>query len=735
MKTKLYNNRIALTVLLVIISHFFAFCKNRAEVWPFSINCPPNVTVSCHDEIWNLAIYGNATYSNGHYSYSAGAPTVKYYLNSCNSGYITRTWLVEDNSWQWHSCTQTIYVSSGGTGVPNIVWPEDVELSGCNPETSPNKLKYPYNYPTWDYSECGMLGKSYSDMLFTVNNQCKKLMRTWKDMDWCKYSNTTGYAVYSKVQFIYIINNTPPVVNCPIEIVVDASNCQNVFVNAPPVTVDQVTCGGFFEVINNSPYALSKGNNLSGTYPIGTTKVISTVKYACGQIKTCTTNIIVRNAAKPVPYCHGQLITALMGVDTDKDGKTDNGMVEVWAKDLNTGSYSTCGNLPLKYSFSKNVSDTYKVFTCDQIGKNMIDVWVTDSKGGQNFCTTEIIIQNNAANIPNCNLKSVEPIQPVYSVKGNINTLTDYPIINAHVKLQYKEPEVAYRITYDTIETILLDSFINMSGYKLYRFTSSKKITEKRDSTISFLSIDTKTAEGGKYLFDSNSILNKPVVITAAYSDSFPKNIDSKDIELLSKFLKGELVFNSYHQYLASDINEDGIIDTIDQKILTSFVSRQIDTFPGKNQWYLLDAKATFEKPEDILKGPLPFKVELDSIHKINPVVNFIAIKKGNISIDQGSILEKVSDLRRKISSGLDVDAVPNPFSGQLTFMISSVTEENGNIIIFNSNGQDVFRDNLKLVKGKQNIDMNLSHLPSGIFVYRISAGNNIISGKLSHLK
>ncbi|MBK7636844.1 MAG: hypothetical protein IPJ13_23170 [Saprospiraceae bacterium] len=36
---------------------------------------------------------------------------------------------------------------------------------------------------------------------------------------------------------------------------------------------------------------------------------------------------------------------------------------------------------------------------------------------------------------------------------------------------------------FDTIETLLLDSFINASGYKLYRYTYGKKINEKEIQT------------------------------------------------------------------------------------------------------------------------------------------------------------------------------------------------------------------------------------------------------------
>ena len=148
MKTNMYTHIKTFLILFALIVQWYeGKSVSNGSNLSFSINCPPNVYVSCKDEIWNLSMYGNATYSVGYHTYSTGSPVVKYYLNSCNAGYITRTWTVEDPYWQWQSCTQTIYVSSGGQGGPVIEWPEDINLTGCNPETNPYKLPAPNNCP------------------------------------------------------------------------------------------------------------------------------------------------------------------------------------------------------------------------------------------------------------------------------------------------------------------------------------------------------------------------------------------------------------------------------------------------------------------------------------------------------------------------------------------------------------------------------------------------------------
>lgn len=708
--------------------------KAANDAVSFTINCPPNAYVSCHDELWDLSSFGNATYTINYHTYSAGNPTVHYNLNSCNAGTITRTWTVEDPYWNWVSCTQTIYVSAGGYGGPVIDWPEDIELTGCNPNTNPYQLPEPNNYPTWEGGDCSMLGRSYSDMLFTVNSQCKKIMRTWKVLDWCNYSPSQGYGIYTRVQIIYLINNSVPVFTCPAEITVNAFNCKDAELIVQPFTIDPSVCGGNFEITNNSKYSKYKGNNISGFYPVGTHKVTYTVKYGCGKTKTCTTNVVVKNASRPTPYCIAQLVTTLMPVDTDGDGKIDNGMVELWAKDINKGSFSSCGYHPLKFSFSKNVLETSKTFTCDNVGSNRVQMWVTDSKGGQEYCEVEVIIQNNGANIPNCKPKPVVPVDPIYSQKGNVLTLTDTPLKDAEITLKYKDPIIKYTSTFDTTETLVLDSFINLSGHKLYRYVTVKKITETKDSTLQFITKKVKTNVEGKYLFDSLTIRDKAIEISATYTDNAKKNIDNKDVELLTKFLLGEITFSSYHQYLASDINEDGKIDIVDQNLLMEFVTGTIQILPGNNQWYLLDKKAAYAKPEDVLTQALPLVVTLDSLKSLNPAVDFVAIKKGNISIDPGSLQQEVVTNRTKIVNEINVLAYPNPFTDYLTFKILSDKEQKADLRLYNAAGQEIFNQNQSLQRGHNEINTQLTTEYVGLIMYTWTIDNQVYSGTVARV-
>ena len=146
--------------------------SQNAPTW--ALICPNDVTVDCDAELWDLSIYGNAQYHNSTGYHSAGTPVTNYYLNSCGSGYITRTWTLEDPYWNLQSCTQTITV--GGRWVISTDQPSSglpwFNLEGCNPNTHPDVT----GKPTWVPVECAIIGYSYTDALYTVTPDCKRYL-------------------------------------------------------------------------------------------------------------------------------------------------------------------------------------------------------------------------------------------------------------------------------------------------------------------------------------------------------------------------------------------------------------------------------------------------------------------------------------------------------------------------------------------------------------------------------
>src|SRR5690606_35484915 len=71
------------------------------------------------------------------------------------------------------------------------------------------------------------------------------------------------------------------------------------------------------------------------------------------------------------------------------------GMIVIWAADFDKGSYHVCG-YPVTVSYSPDTTDKSMEFTCNDIGVQTVQIWVTDLVlGEQDFCTTTIDIQDN----------------------------------------------------------------------------------------------------------------------------------------------------------------------------------------------------------------------------------------------------------------------------------------------------------------------------------------------------
>lgn len=388
-------------MVLVLLFPAAAYCD-------FSLVCPPDITISCTDDYTHdLNVYGKA-YSdhNGNIQYLHDCKTV-IDINDCGVGTIKRTWGVENpENWQWLTCTQVITVSNKNAfGYRDIQWPLSLEIRSCNPWEDVKHLSAPYDAPSWLKPKCAKPMTSYKDTKFRVNDGCEKIVREWKILDWCQYDPVLypGRGVFTAVQVIKLIavDSAASLLCKKEEVYVNDHNCDSIYLQLEPAKFSS-SCPIYNRVSNNSPYAVDKGADASGYYPNGVTEFYYTAEYGCGTEIKCKTKIEVKNGIKPTPYCLTGIVLTLMPADTDNDGNIDDGMIEVWASDLNKASWHHCPKQSLSFSFSSDPTDRSRVFTCKDVGEQEVEIWVTDSLGNQDLCKTKIIIQNNNPNIPNC---------------------------------------------------------------------------------------------------------------------------------------------------------------------------------------------------------------------------------------------------------------------------------------------------------------------------------------------
>lgn len=410
-------------LILPVIFCCLILNESRAD---FKFICPPNVTINCtEDYLHDLNVYGRAyTDYNGIISNIHDCGTI-IELDECGAGTIKRTWTTENpENWEWLSCTQVITISNlNGFSYADIQWPLSLTIESCDPQLDLKNLTEPYDMPRWARPKCAKPMLSYKDTRVRVSPSCEKILREWKVLNWCLYDPISypGRGLFSYTQVIKLITTSDQIsISCPLDtIVINSSNCDTVFVKLDSALLHS-PCPVYHSITNNSPYSLSKGNNASGYYPVGKSSFEYFVEYACGKEAKCTVVVEVRSSIKPTPYCLTGVVIALMPVDTDLDGIIDNGMVEVWASDLDKGSWHSCPAQRLNFSFSPDVSDRSRTFTCSERGINQVEIWVTDTLGNQDRCKTTIEVQNNNPNIPNCN-----------TIKGNgVNSLTGQSLMD-----------------------------------------------------------------------------------------------------------------------------------------------------------------------------------------------------------------------------------------------------------------------------------------------------------------
>lgn len=712
----------------------------------FAIYCPDDVTVDCTEELWDLSAYGNAQYHDYSGYHDAGTPSVHYNLSSCNTGTITRTWTVEDYNWNLHSCTQTITVgANGGFNYHSIQWPEaHILIEGCEASYDPNDLAEEYGWPTYTYAECSLIGVDYDDQEFYISDQCTKILRTWKVIDWCTYDNSySGYqqGLYTFTQVIKISKGAVPEIDYTDEIVFGSFNCSNKEVIAPPLYIAPATCGGDFTIINDSPYAYENGADLSGVYPIGTTRVKYTVKYGCSGRKYHYVDIKVEDRKGPQTYCLAEIITAMMPMDEDGDGLVDNGMVEIWAKDLDYGSSSPCGHYPLKFSFSEDVTDDVKIFDCNNVGDNYIRLYVTDRKGNQNWCLVNVIVQNNTANIPNCE----DNANPQYvEVQGRVMMQNQIEVPNAKVAVRSMEPMIHEFVGWDTVSTIVTETVLNAQGYWEERSRYEDVPQFGNHIWYEYAESEVQTGDNGEYMLDESVRTYGDYMLTAQYEDE-NNTINYADVKALLYHLQGKKSFTDAYQYLAADLNQNGQIDYGDLAQLLQYINGYTDAFSCGKEWILVDASQEFSDPTEIISGDCPEAIYFSSVGDGVTGKDFIAIRLGELSSE---ILELVLEPTAEngiatlaTSSNMDnvntevilrdleqaettLSVYPNPFEDKVSIAFESTVDEMVTITLNDITGRVLMSTQHKVQPGNNVIQLDLDVEYTGIVICDLEGGN-----------
>jgi HYR domain len=542
------------------------------------ITCPPNKILECKDYSagGNLGQqFGNATATD-----NCSTPTVLelppvFNLSTCGIGSILRTFKATDGGGRTATCTQTIsIINSTPYNGTQIMWPPDYAITACaTPDSlAPTKLPAPFNQPNLGNfnSVCSQLGVNFTDEVFQIAPPaCWKILRKWVIIDWCQHNpnvpNSPGRWEYT--QTLKIMDTTPPVfVNPPANLTFEVgANCLATVILPQPTATD---CSANLSFVAQSPFGNGFGtfNNVS----IGEYAIKYFVYDGCGNQATHTFKVFVRDLKPPTPVCLNGLSVNLM----------NSGMVVLWATDFNAGSSTdncTPQNL-LKYSFTPNLSITNDTFTCENVGTNIVKMYVTDAFGNQSFCETYVIVQDNFGICPNN-----QTAQMAGLVKNEKN---------------------------QDVELVKME----LSGG-----SNAVPVITGSDGSWAFPSLPIN----GNYVVKPSKIENPLNGITVFDMVKLQKHV--LNIEKLA----------SPYLLIAADINHNGAVTTADVVELRKLILGIYNDFPANKSWRFVDANWVFSDPTKPFLDAFPETKTVNNLPSNGAMGNnFIGIKVGDLTGD-----------------------------------------------------------------------------------------------------
>lgn len=552
---------------------------------PFITFCPADITLDCQSSV-DPEVTGYIEFIDNCEVVSDGFEDFVQSENQCGERVIRRTFTVEDAEGFKNSCVQIITLETDQNDIfteDDINWPDNVDQIGCLEDIDPDNAPG----PTFDDTGCSLVAAYSEDQVFTLADACIKILRTWTVIDWCQYNEENpvqGEGIWTDVQVIKLSNNTAPTF---------ISNC-----NDRTECIYGEDCSGSITLSANATddctpnnqirysYELDLGNDgiidftgttsqLTRVFTPGENRITWRAEDGCGNFTNCSYVFTVVDCKKPTPYCITSLTTVVM---------PSSGMITINAEDFNFGSFDNCtAEDDLLYSFSANVNDVTRTFTCADIPNGesadvSLRMYVTDESGNRDYCTIEIVLQEG--NEDQCSEAGNK-----VTISGSVRTEEYESIADVNVIIESNAPEQDDQMT---------------------------------------------TLTSGTYVFNELP-LGYNYEITGDRNGDYDNGVSTLDLVLIQRHILGYDEFTSPYKVIASDIDDNQKVSASDIVALRKLVLGVQPVLPnGQPSWRFVDASFTFD---DIL-SPWPFdeSITFDNINSHQTQQDLIAVKIGDVN-------------------------------------------------------------------------------------------------------
>ena len=564
--------------------------------------------------------------------------TVNVNLDQCLEGTIRRTWHAEDNQGNGNNsqnCNQTIFVDHVSDFV--VEFPADLTVECGNDVPD-------FGEPEIFYETCELVAVSYDDQVYVdVDSACYKIERQWTVINWCVVGDEIDEEVKEDSELDMRLAGCLSIINLECDLdgdgdcddrtfrdswaictLPDAAHANPPFpftgpdtdddsdvwdgyityeqiikVNdtvdpdftngcqIPDVCISDNTCAATVllptpDIDECSEYVTFTYNILiGGVWLDGAGPYLNVgpgqypVRYVasdnCNNQTACETTLNVVDCKKPTPYCKAGIVVTLMPVNPP--------MVQVWANDLDDNSFDNCPGA-LKFSFSADVDDIGRTYTCDDLGQNTVEIWVTDAAGNQDFCTTTIIIQ--------------EGVMPCPSPGGGD---PDDPIIAGQTATE--QSEGVDDVTININSPSGFDATVNTAGGGIY---------------------GQAVQAGGDY------------TVTPVHDVDPLNGVTTYDLVVISKHILGVDLLDSPYQIIAADANKSNTVTTFDLVELRKLILFINTEFPNNTSWRFVDESFAFPDPTNPFASQFPEVINLNNVTDNQLTNDFVAVKIGDVN-------------------------------------------------------------------------------------------------------
>lgn len=597
---------------------------------PFITECPADITLDCQADFTDLNVTGEPVAVD-----NCSIEDIRYEdvtnMSQCGTGTVIRTWTVSDKQGFRHSCTQTITLMDSDPFYYNvndpldkrndIVWPKNYETNVCHATLNPENLPPGFDKPSVNDDNCSLVAMHYKDQIFNfVDGACEKIIRTWTVIDWCTYNDVNpvyGQGWFENIQIIKLNNEVKPDFgfNCVHRTVqIFGDDCTGL-VNFTMQAVDDCSKNNediswIYELYSEDGNTLidtKNTNHFNQTLLAGVYKVKWIAEDNCGNQSVCHHNLTVLERKKPTPYCISSLTTTVMNSD---------GTAVIWSRDFDRGATDNCtpqnqlkftffGAVPVDSLFNRehyfkgngilatrqeyldgdaqiwlpNTLSSGILFSCDDIPNGIshelsVDVTVIDVAGNQDYCTVQLILQDNAGVCPDNTLNDIVVSGRVVGGGAGVDLI-----------LEGESTEHTQYFTTNSFGTYVFGQLVKGVDYRL-------------------------RSENNKDLLNGVSTL---------------------DLVLIQRHLLGITPLTEADNVIAADVDNNERLSASDLIALRRAILGVSAEFPnGQKSWRFLTSDFIPQNPQN----PFPFKegFEFNNLAQSQTDKNFIAVKIGDVN-------------------------------------------------------------------------------------------------------